>query len=185
MNHEENELFCCYPFINELFYYYACIEMLHCYITSPSLFSLCFRGYSPFFVLNLNDFRLAQNLIESSKIERILTSSHYIKMDAMQLDLRDRQKRAVVRMFDLFVEEQESSFGNNQQNEAGDIQYKILILDKFAFDVIAPLLRVNELRQHGITLTLLLESEREQIPDVPAVYFVQPTAKNIQKISQD
>ena len=100
----------------------------------------------------------------------------------MQLDLRDRQKRAVVRMFDLFVEEQESSFGNNQQNEAGDIQYKILILDKFAFDVIAPLLRVNELRQHGITLTLLLESEREQIPDVPAVYFVQPTAKNIQKI---
>ena len=142
----------------------------------PSCFS-SLGLFSPFFVLNLNDFRLAQNLIRSSKIEHIFTSSHYIKMDAMQLDLRNRQKRAVVRMFDLFVEEQESSFGNNQQNEAGDIQYKILILDKFAFDVIAPLLRVNELRQHGITLTLLLESEREQIPDVPAVYFVQPTAK--------
>ena len=176
-----------------MFSIYKRIVLLLCmYRNAPLLhyvpvtvFALLSGLFSPFFVLNLNDFRLAQNLIESSKIERILTSSHYIKMDAMQLDLRDRQKRAVVRMFDLFVEEQESSFGNNQQNEAGDIQYKILILDKFAFDVIAPLLRVNELRQHGITLTLLLESEREQIPDVPAVYFVQPTAKNIQKISQD
>jgi len=106
-------------------------------------------------------------------------------MDATQLDLRDRQKRAVVRMFDLLVEEHSRGGGGDDHLLAGDVQYKVLILDKFAFDVIAPLLRVNELRQHGITLTLLLESEREQIPDVPAVYFVQPTARNVQKISQD
>jgi len=107
-------------------------------------------------------------------------------MDATQLDLRDRQKRAVVRMFDLLVEEHSRGGGGGDDHLlAGDVQYKVLILDKFAFDVIAPLLRVNELRQHGITLTLLLESEREQIPDVPAVYFVQPTARNVQKISQD
>ena len=71
------------------------------------------------------------------------------------------------------------------RSHQGDISVQNLNLDKFTFDVIAPLLKVNELRQHGITLTLLLESEREQIPDVPAVYFVQPTARNVQKISQD
>ena len=110
-------------------------------------------------------------------------------MDAngLQMDLRDRQKRAVVRMFDDVLESNNSAqrdeFGG--RSHQGDIQYKILILDKFTFDVIAPLLKVNELRQHGITLTLLLESEREQIPDVPAVYFVQPTARNVQRISHD
>ena len=114
-------------------------------------------------------------------------------MDAangLQMDLRARQKRAVVRMFDDVLEstshsaQRDDEFGGRSHHQ-GDIQYKILILDKFTFDVIAPLLKVNELRQHGITLTLLLESEREQIPDVPAVYFVQPTARNVQRMSLD
>jgi hypothetical protein len=111
----------------------------------------------------------------------------------LQMDLRARQKRAVVRMFDDVLLESTShsaqlrddAFGGRSHHQHGDIQYKILILDKFTFDVIAPLLKVNELRQHGITLTLLLESEREQIPDVPAVYFVQPTARNVQRMSHD
>eukprot|EP00879_Flechtneria_rotunda_P018857 GHRR01019794.1.p1 GENE.GHRR01019794.1~~GHRR01019794.1.p1 ORF type:complete len:638 (+),score=249.45 GHRR01019794.1:780-2693(+) len=63
--------------------------------------------------------------------------------------------------------------------------YKVLILDRFCKDVIAPLLRVNELRSQGVTLHLLLEAERQQIPDVPAVYFVQPTTANIERIAQD
>lgn len=63
--------------------------------------------------------------------------------------------------------------------------YKVLILDKFCKDIIAPLLRVSELRSQGVTLHLLLEQERQQIPDVPAVYFLQPTAENIEKVIQD
>ena len=112
-------------------------------------------------------------------------------LNGLQMDLRARQKRAVVRMFDDVLEstshsaQRDDAFGGRSHHHQGDIQYKILILDKFTFDVIAPLLKVNELRQHGITLTLLLESEREQIPDVPAVYFVQPTARNVQRMSHD
>jgi hypothetical protein len=34
-----------------------------------------------------------------------------------------------------------------------------------------------------VTLHLLLESDREEIPDVPAVYFVEPNEENIQRIS--
>ena len=96
------------------------------------------------------------------------------------MDLRARQKRAVVRMFDDVLLESTSHSaqlrddafgGRSHHHHHGDIQYKILILDKFTFDVIAPLLKVNELRQHGITLTLLLESEREQIPDLSLIHI--------------
>ena len=40
-------------------------------------------------------------------------------------------------------------------------------------------------RKHGITLHLLIDSERQAIPDVPAVYFVQPTEENIDRIIRD
>lgn len=43
-------------------------------------------------------------------------------------------------------------------------------------DILAPLLHVNELRRHGVTLHMLLDAERQPIPDVPAVYFVQVRA---------
>lgn len=49
----------------------------------------------------------------------------------------------------------------------------------------APLLRVNELRKQGVTLHLMLEAERQPIPDVPAVYFLQPSAANIDRLIQD
>ncbi len=43
-------------------------------------------------------------------------------------------------------------------------------------DILAPLLHVNELRRHGVTLHMLLDADRQPIPDVPAVYFVQVPA---------
>lgn len=63
--------------------------------------------------------------------------------------------------------------------------YKILILDKFSKDLLAPLLRLNDLRKHGVTLYLMLEAERQAVPDVPAVYFVQPTQAAVERIIQD
>ena len=43
-------------------------------------------------------------------------------------------------------------------------------------------LEVNHVYQ---TLHLRLRQEREQIPDVPAVYFVSPTPENVKAISGD
>jgi len=63
--------------------------------------------------------------------------------------------------------------------------YKVLILDRFCKDIVAPLLRVSELRSQGVTLHLLLEAERQPITDVPAVYFMLPTAENVEKVVQD
>jgi len=51
--------------------------------------------------------------------------------------------------------------------------------------VVTPLLTVNELRECGVTLHLPLHSSREKIAEVPAVYFCEPSAKNIERIAKD
>ena len=58
-------------------------------------------------------------------------------------------------------------------------------MDRFCFDVVTPLVRVNELRKHGVTLHLLLESDRQPIGDVPAVYFIQPSEVNVKRVAAD
>ena len=63
-------------------------------------------------------------------------------------------------------------------------QWKILIYDRCGQDIISPLLSVKELRDTGITLHQQLHSDRESIPDVPAIYFVLPTEDNIKRISK-
>jgi hypothetical protein len=47
------------------------------------------------------------------------------------------------------------------------------------------LFNVKELRDLGVTLHILLNSERDPVPDVPAVYFCQPTDENLKRIGQD
>jgi hypothetical protein len=42
----------------------------------------------------------------------------------------------------------------------------VLIYDRKCRDIISPLLNVSKLRKRGVTLHLLLEAEREDIPDV-------------------
>ncbi|OEU22632.1 Sec1-like protein [Fragilariopsis cylindrus CCMP1102] len=64
-------------------------------------------------------------------------------------------------------------------------QWKILIYDNACRSIISPLLSVSQLRRRGVTLHLLLNSEREPIPDVPAVYFCRPTKENLSIIAQD
>ncbi|KAG0167488.1 Vesicle trafficking between the ER and Golgi [Apophysomyces sp. BC1015] len=63
--------------------------------------------------------------------------------------------------------------------------WKVLIFDKFGQDVVSSIMRVNDLRENGITVHMLLSQDRAPLPDVPAVYFVEPTTENIRKISDD
>ncbi|XP_023260165.1 sec1 family domain-containing protein 1, partial [Seriola lalandi dorsalis] len=71
------------------------------------------------------------------------------------------------------------------KNTAAEPVWKVLIYDRFGQDIISPLLSVKELRDMGITLHLLLHSDRDPIPDVPAIYFIMPTEENIDRICQD
>jgi len=63
--------------------------------------------------------------------------------------------------------------------------WKVLVIDQTAREVLAPVLKVPTLRTCGVTLHLNLESSRQVIPEVPAVYLIQPNHENIQTIVRD
>ena len=44
------------------------------------------------------------------------------------------------------------------------------------------MMQVSDLRKHGVTLHLMISSERQSIPDVPAIYFVEATEENVRLI---
>lgn len=91
--------------------------------------------------------------------------------------VREKQVLALKRMLNFNVPITKAT--------SAEPQWKVLIYDRFGQDIISPLLTVKELRELGVTLHLNLHSDRDSIPDVPAVYFVLPTEDNIRRICQD
>ena len=63
--------------------------------------------------------------------------------------------------------------------------YKLLVLDAVTKDIVAPLIRVDELRNSGVTLHMQIMADRQPIPDVAAVYFVEPSEENVARIVDD
>ncbi|KAF5384990.1 hypothetical protein D9615_001187 [Tricholomella constricta] len=63
--------------------------------------------------------------------------------------------------------------------------WKILVLDQQTKDVLATVLRVQDLRDVGVTLHVQIHSLRPPLPDVPAVYFISPTLANIRRLAED
>ncbi|XP_016124997.1 sec1 family domain-containing protein 1-like [Sinocyclocheilus grahami] len=95
----------------------------------------------------------------------------------MAASVREKQTAALKRMLNFNAPP--------LKNTTAEPVWKVLIYDRFGQDIISPLLSVKELRDIGITLHLLLHSDRDPIPDVPAIYFVMPTEENIDRICQD
>ncbi|KIV81769.1 hypothetical protein PV11_03931 [Exophiala sideris] len=117
-------------------------------------------------------------------------------MAARVQTLRDRQIAAIERILSLNHDEPsetnsstvDSSTGTHTPsllNENGEPVWKVLVFDTLGRDIISSVLRVNDLRSKGVTIHLLITSPRYPIPDVPALYLVEPTATNIQLICSD
>ncbi|KAG9510045.1 Sec1 family domain-containing protein 1, partial [Fragariocoptes setiger] len=70
-------------------------------------------------------------------------------------------------------------------NSDAQSDWKLLIYDDIGQDILSPLFSVKELRNFAVTLHMLINSERDAIPDVAAIYFVQPTDENIARICKD
>lgn len=66
-----------------------------------------------------------------------------------------------------------------------EIIWKVLILDQKSRAIISSVLRVNDLLRCGITIHPLISSRRSPLPDVPVIYFVEPTIENILLIIDD
>lgn len=73
---------------------------------------------------------------------------------------------------------------NASSNSDGE-QWKVFVYDRTCRDIISPILKLHELRKRGVTLHLMLDGRRDGVPDVPAVYFITPSAENVQIIAND
>ncbi|KAA0185441.1 hypothetical protein HAZT_HAZT001245 [Hyalella azteca] len=93
----------------------------------------------------------------------------------MVATLREKQLASLHNMIQL----------NSNSANSNETVFSVLIYDRHGQDIIAPLISVKQLRQLGVTLHLLLHSERGEVPDVPAIYFCQATEENLIRISQD
>mmetsp|Transcript_14418 Transcript_14418/g.21154 ORF Transcript_14418/g.21154 Transcript_14418/m.21154 type:complete len:689 (-) Transcript_14418:228-2294(-) len=84
-------------------------------------------------------------------------------------------------------EENNDSSNNLSLPPAGSAhnQWKILVYDAECRSIISPLMSVSQLRRRGVTLHLLINSEREPIPHTPVVYFCRPTKANLSYIASD
>ncbi|KAF7988530.1 hypothetical protein HCN44_001103 [Aphidius gifuensis] len=93
------------------------------------------------------------------------------------MSLRDKQIHALRQMLNLNIPESKST--------TAVPTWKILIYDRVGQDIISPLISIKELRELGITLHMQLHSDRDPIPEVPAIYFCSPTDENLGRIGQD
>ncbi|CAD7967125.1 unnamed protein product [Amoebophrya sp. A120] len=101
-------------------------------------------------------------------------------MMSSRLDARELQRKSVHRMLHLALTDEDVKSYDNKA------QWKALVYDKQGQDIIAPLFTVGSLRSlFGVTLHRSITSERSEVPDVPCIYFLEPTEANIQKMIDD
>ncbi|CAL5056651.1 unnamed protein product [Urochloa decumbens] len=94
--------------------------------------------------------------------------------------LRQKQLDLIVRMLHL-NQPPPAAAAAEQEEEV----YKILVLDSFCLSLLSPLLRVADLRKHGVTLFFPIDKPRQRVPDAPAVYLLRPTQANADRVAAD
>ncbi|EGX88460.1 SNARE docking complex subunit [Cordyceps militaris CM01] len=67
----------------------------------------------------------------------------------------------------------------------GNPIWKVLVFDDLGRDVISSVMRVSDLRSMGVTMHMHIGTVRHQIPDVPVIYLLEPSAQNMQAITTD
>ncbi|EEQ44853.1 conserved hypothetical protein [Candida albicans WO-1] len=101
---------------------------------------------------------------------------------SLDVSLRDRQISILQRMLHL---NKEGSADLTLASKSEEIIWKVLVLDAKSRSVLSSVLRVNDLLKCGITVHSLINSKRANLPDVPVIYFVEPTIENVLYIIED
>lgn len=86
-------------------------------------------------------------------------------------------------MLHLNINSENSDLTSSLNGE--EIIWKVLVLDQKSTSIVSSVLRVNDLLRCGITMHTLIHASRSPLPDVPVIYFVEPTKDNINRIAQD
>ncbi|KAI8799877.1 Sec1-like protein [Cladochytrium replicatum] len=100
------------------------------------------------------------------------------------LNLRNAQRDALFHMLN-FNERVTAKDSDPSSVAVSEPIWKVLIFDHSAQEIISPLVKVSDLREQGVTVHMPLNAERHPIPDVPALYFFEPTIENIHRLGDD
>lgn len=65
------------------------------------------------------------------------------------------------------------------------LTFKVVIFDTSTQNIIAPIMNVGNLRDCNVVLHQKLSVQRDKIPDIPAVYLIEPTSANVKKLALD
>ncbi|CEP61443.1 syntaxin-binding protein LALA0_S03e02982g [Lachancea lanzarotensis] len=103
--------------------------------------------------------------------------------DSDENSLRDRQIALINKM--LMFNQDTSTSDLTSGSDFQEVVWKALVLDAKGTAIVSSILRVNDLLKAGVTVHSLIQQKRSPLPDVPVVYFVQPTQENIDAIVQD
>ncbi|MCP8719520.1 MAG: hypothetical protein M5F18_09540 [Asgard group archaeon] len=98
------------------------------------------------------------------------------------MSLRDRQISVLQKMLHL---NKEGSADLTLASKSEEIIWKVLVLDTKSRAILSSVLRVNDLLKCGITVHALITSNRASLPDVPVIYFIEPTIENILVVIDD
>ncbi|ODV71926.1 syntaxin-binding protein [Cyberlindnera jadinii NRRL Y-1542] len=104
-------------------------------------------------------------------------------MSQTHLTLRDRQTAILEKMLNLNINAENSDLTESLNGE--EIIWKVLVLDSKSTAIISSVLRMSDLLRCGITMHTHINANRSPLPDVPVIYFVEPTRANIDQIAQD
>ena len=59
------------------------------------------------------------------------------------------------------------------------------MFDTSTQNILAPIMKVGKLRDCNILLYENIALSRERVPDLPAVYLIEPTTENFKKLAAD
>ncbi|KAK3956975.1 Sec1-like protein [Pseudoneurospora amorphoporcata] len=106
--------------------------------------------------------------------------------------LRDKQILSIKKLLNLNepLEPTDGDDSNGFQSASAPLlkdipTWKILVFDELGRNVISPVLQVSDLRSMGVTLHVSITANRQPIPDVDAIYLIEPNSKNLQQITND
>eukprot|EP00758_Cryptobia_borreli_P007761 Tbor_TRINITY_DN5328_c2_g1::TRINITY_DN5328_c2_g1_i2::g.3816::m.3816/K19998/SCFD1, SLY1; sec1 family domain-containing protein 1 len=100
-------------------------------------------------------------------------------------NLRQRQRDILVDLIKMANPHSHNKRNGTQSQEMGNDCWKLLIHDTKGRNIIAPLIKVRELREMGVTLYLNMMKERHAVPNSPAIYLCEPTEENVNRIVRD
>ncbi|CDW72057.1 sec1 family protein [Stylonychia lemnae] len=110
-----------------------------------------------------------------------------------RIDLLETQKKIFQSIFNLTSnadlsedDELEIELSNGLRMDKRILTFKVLVFDNIASNILANIMKVGALRDCNITLHMSINSKREQIPDIPAIYLIyEPQEAIFKKIAED